>query len=159
MLSRSIVTGTLCAVRYDQPIRTDRSFRDTLRQETGDKIRVLIVDDSEAILNFMSRAINSRQGMEVIGSATNGAQAVAMSEDLRPDVVIMDVEMPTMDGLEATRRIKRAHSAIVVILVSGSADLLAASVSAGADGYIAKPFSADALICRVMGNFGMTDTQ
>ena len=128
------------------------------RQERRPSIRTLIVDDSEAILNFMSRALNLRQGIEVIGSASNGAEAVARSEDLRPDVVVMDVEMPIMDGLEATRCIKRAHPAVVVVLVSGSADLPAASLSAGADGYIAKPCSADSLIHRVMGNFERTYT-
>lgn len=100
----------------------------------------------------MWRALNSSQGIEVIGSACNGAEAVERADEILPDVVVMDVEMPIMDGLEATRRIKRAHPAIAVVLVSGSADLMAASVSAGADGYIAKPFSTDLLICRVMGD-------
>ncbi len=124
-----------------------------LRQETGTKIRALIVDDYEAILDGMSRALNSSQGIEVIGTASNGAEAVARSEDLRPDLVIMDVEMPIMDGMEATRRIKQAHPAMVVVLVSGAADLLDASVSAGADGYVSKLFSTDWLIGRVMDNF------
>ena len=129
-----------------------------LQQARGTKIRVLIVDDDESIVSLMSRTLTSNQGVEVIGSASNGAEAVTMAEDLRPDVVIMDVDMPIMDGLEATRRIKRDHPTIVVVLVSGSADLLAASVSAGADGYIAKPFSVDSLLCRVMDNFERTDT-
>lgn len=107
----------------------------------------------------MLHALNSSKGIEVIGSAHNGAEAVAMAEELGPDVVIMDVEMPIMDGLEATRRIKRAYPSIVVVLVSGSANLLTASVSAGADGYIAKPFSAETLICGVMGDFKRTATQ
>jgi len=129
-----------------------------LERERGTKIRILIVDDSEAILNFMSRALSSNLGIEVIGSVSNGAEAVERADELLPDVVFMDVEMPIMDGLEATRRIKQAHPAMVVVLVSGSVDLLAAVVSAGADGYIAKPFSADSLICRVMGSFERTDT-
>ena len=105
----------------------------------------------------MWRALNSSQGIEVIGSASNGAEAVARSEDLRPDVVIMDVEMPLMDGLEATRRIKGAHPAIVVVLVSGSADFPATSSTAGADGYLAKPFSVESLICTVLDNFERRD--
>ncbi len=157
MLLHRVVTGTQCAVRYDRDIRTDRNTRLKLQQERQTTIRILIVDDSEAILNVMRRALNSSQSIEVIGSASNGVEAVARSEDLRPDVVIMDVEMPIMDGLEATMRIKRAHPAIVVVLVSGSADLLAASVAAGADGYIAKPFSTDSLISRVMGQFERPD--
>ena len=129
-----------------------------MQQERGTTVRILIVDDSQAILTFMSRALNSSQGTEVIGSAVNGAEAVERADELLPDVVIMAVDMPIMDGLEATKRIKRAHPAMVVVLVSGSADSLAAGVSAGADGYIAKPLNADSLICRVMGNSERTDT-
>lgn len=95
--------------------------------------------------------------MVVIGTASNGAEAVERSEALRPDVVIMDVEMPIMDGLEATSHIKRAHPEIVVVLVSGSVDFLAASLSAGADGYITKPFDADSLIPEVLDIFGRKD--
>ena len=120
-------------------------------------MRVLIVDDSEAILKLISHALKSIRGIEVIGSAGNGAEAVARSEDLRPDVVIMDVEMPVMDGLEATRRIKNAHPSIIVVLVSGSNNLLSASVSAGADGYLTKPFSTDSLIRQVKCNFEAKD--
>ena len=135
------------------------TLRLRLQQERRTIIRILIVDDSEAILNVMWRALNSSQGIEVIGSASNGAEAVARSEDLRPDVVIMDVEMPIMGGLEATRAIKRAHPSIVVVLVSGSASLQTTCLSAGADGYIAKPFSAETLISGARRDFSPDSTQ
>ena len=61
----------------------------------------------------MACALNSSQGIEVIGKASNGAEAVERSEDLRPDVVFMGVEKPIMDGLETTRCTKRAHPVIV----------------------------------------------
>ena len=130
-----------------------------MRQYGGTIIRILIADDSEAIVTLMSRSLNSSPGIEVVGSASNGAEAVARSDELVPDLVILDVEMPIMDGLEATRRIKEAHPSIVVILVGGSANLLTASVSAGADGYIAKPFSTDSLICRVIDDFNRSATR
>ncbi len=98
----------------------------------------------------MSRVLISRHAVEVVGSASNGTGAVAKSEELLPEVVSMDVEMPIMGGLEATRLIKANRPAIVVVLVSGSAQLMALSASAGADGYITKPFSADALIGKVL---------
>lgn len=106
----------------------------------------------------MCRVLSSSQGIEVIGSACNGAEAVEKVEETLPDVVVMDVDMPIMDGLEATRRIKRAHPAIVVVLVSGSTNLLNASVSAGADGYLTKPFSPGSLISQVKGDLEITDT-
>ncbi len=158
MLPHRFVMGTQCPVRYDRKGFSDWNIGLTLQPERRTTIRILIVDDSETILNFMSRSLGSYQGIEIIGSARNGAEAVTRSEDLRPDVVIMDVEMPIMGGVEATRRIKQAHPAVVVVLASGSADLPAESVSAGADGYITKPFSADSLIWRVMADFERTDT-
>ena len=129
-----------------------------MQLKKSSNLRALIVDDSDAILKLMSFALRSANGIEVIGSASNGAEAVARTEDLRPDVVIMDVEMPVMNGLEATRRIKRAHPSIIVLLVSGTENLLTDSLSAGADGYISKPFSTKSLIRRVKGNFETNDT-
>ena len=98
----------------------------------------------------MLRTLRSSQYIDVIGTASNGAEAVERVDELLPDVVIMDVEMPIMDGLEATRRIKQAHPSIAVVLVSGSANLLAAGVAAGADGYLSKPFKAESLICQII---------
>ena len=125
----------------------------TVQQERRTSIRAVIVDDCETILDFMSRALNSSQGIEVIASVGNGAEAVETADEMLPDVVVMDVEMPILDGLEATRCIKLAHPEIVVILVSGSADFPAASVAAGADGFLTKPFGADLLVCTVLDVF------
>jgi len=123
-----------------------------LKPLKGTTIRALIVDDSEHVLNLMWRVLKSTQAIEVVGSASNGAEAAAKSKELLPEVVIMDVEMPIMDGLEATRLIKANRPATVVVLVSGSAELMALSAPAGADGYLTKPFSADALIGKVLEN-------
>ena len=121
-----------------------------MQQEKPTTIRVVIVDDCESILNFMSRALNSSQGIEVIASVSNGAMAVETTHEMLPDVVVTDVEMPILDGLEAARRIKRAHPEIGLFLVSGSADLPAASVPAGVDGFLTKPFGVDLLVSKVL---------
>ena len=121
-----------------------------MQEERRTTIRALVVDDSETLRNFMLRTLRSSQYIDVIGTASNGAEAVERVDELLPDVVIMDVEMPIMDGLEATRRIKQAHPSIAVVLVSGSANLLAAGVAAGADGYLSKPFKAESLICQII---------
>ena len=124
-----------------------------MQEERRTTIRALVVDDSETLRNFMLRTLRSSQYIDVIGTASNGAEAVERVDELLPDVVIMDVEMPIMDGLEATRRIKQAHPSIAVVLVSGSANLLAAGVAAGADGYLSKPFKAESLICQIIEKF------
>ena len=70
-------------------------------------IRVLIADDSPAIRDGLSSLIGAQSDFFVVGTAGDGLEAVEMAKDLRPDVVIMDAQMPRMDGIEATREIKR----------------------------------------------------
>jgi len=110
-----------------------------LQQERRTTIRILLVGDSEAILKFVSGALNAGRDVEVVGYASNGAEAVAKSEALNPDVVIMDFEMPIMDRLGTTKHINQANHKIAVALVCGPSDSLVESIFAGADGYIASP--------------------
>lgn len=82
-------------------------------------IRVLIVEDSPVIQDFLKHIFNSDQGIRVVGTAANGAEAVEAVKTLRPSVVTMDINMPVMDGLEATRRIMEIAPTPIVI-VSGN---------------------------------------
>ena len=89
-------------------------------------IRVLIVDDSSFFRRRINEIISSDPGMEVVGSAANGKEAVAMVAELRPDVVTMDVEMPVMDGINAVKNIMSTNPTPIIMfssLTKESADI------------------------------------
>jgi DNA-binding NarL/FixJ family response regulator len=104
------------------------------------RIGVLIVDDHITFAEALRIAIGRERDVNVVGIAATGNAAVAMASDQRPDVVLMDIEMPGMDGIEATRRIKEeSPGSRVIMLTEHVEDLtLARAVEAGASGYLAK---------------------
>jgi two-component system chemotaxis response regulator CheB len=81
-------------------------------------VRVLVVEDSPTWAKMLTLLLESDGEIKVVGHATNGHQAVEMAADLRPDFITMDVVMPDMDGLEATRRIMAVHPTPIVIITS-----------------------------------------
>jgi DNA-binding NarL/FixJ family response regulator len=112
--------------------------------------RVMIVDD-QTLVRSGFRMILTNGGIEVVGEAVDGAQAVTLARRLRPDVVLMDVRMPEMDGLEATRRIL-AHDPSCRILMLTTFDLdkyVYAALSSGASGFLLKDVSAEHLVASV----------
>ena len=101
-------------------------------------IRILIADDSAAMRDALSSLLSDAKGFEVVGFAGDGLEAVERAGELLPDVVLMDAQMPNMDGAEATRHIKRTLPAVGVLSLSVFADCLEASIAAGAEGYMMK---------------------
>lgn len=115
-------------------------------------IRVLLVDD-HAVMRAGFRTILEATGdIVVVGEATNGSEAAAAASALHPDVICMDVQMPVMDGLEATRRITAdpgVDSAVIVVTTFDRDDYLFAALEAGASGFLLKNAGADELIAAV----------
>lgn len=111
-------------------------------------VRVLIVDDQLPFREASCMVVEMTDGFEVVGEAENGEQAVAMAAELRPDLVLMDVQMPGIDGIEATRRIMALDDPPQVLVMSTreSGDHEDPAVAAGAIGFLPKSsFSMDAL--------------
>ncbi len=106
-------------------------------------IRVLVVDDSALIRRFISDAIEAESGVEVVGTAANGRDALDKVDELRPDVVTMDIEMPKMSGLEALPELRRRHPTLPVIMFStltvGGAQATLDALALGASDFVTKP--------------------
>lgn len=105
-----------------------------------DAIRVLLVDDSMVFLKAATRFLNSLAGVDVVGRATSAADGLAQAAELRPDLLLVDMVMPGMSGLELVALIKKdtdAPKAVVVTLLN-SEDYRAGAMLAGADGFVAK---------------------
>jgi DNA-binding NarL/FixJ family response regulator len=109
----------------------------------GDRIRVLVADDHELFRRGLTMVLEAEEGIDVVGQAGDGQHAVAKVGELRPDVVLMDVRMPGLDGIEATRRIRAAFpgTRIIVLTVSDEQDDLLDAIKAGATGYLLKEVS------------------
>lgn len=108
---------------------------------------ILIVDDA-AFMRMMIKDILSKNGFTVIGEAENGIKAVEKYKELNPDLVIMDITMPEMDGIQAVRQIKSINSGAKIIMCSamGQQAMVIESIQAGARDFIVKPFQAERVI-------------
>ncbi len=114
-------------------------------------IRVLIADDQSLIRSGLSMVIGAAPDMEVVGEATDGVEAVDLAASLGPDVVLMDVQMPRRDGIEATRQITTlATGAHVIILTTFDSDNYAfGGIEAGASGFLLKDSTAENILSAI----------
>jgi two-component system, chemotaxis family, chemotaxis protein CheY len=106
--------------------------------------RVLIVDDA-AFMRMMLKDILTKNGLEVVGEAVNGADAIEKFQELNPDVVTMDITMPEMDGITAVKQIRALNPQASIIMCSamGQQPMVLEAIQAGAKDFVVKPFQAD----------------
>jgi len=116
-------------------------------------IRVLLADDHALFRRGVANLLAAEDGFDVVGEAVDGHQALEMARELMPDVVLMDISMPGMDGLEATRRIKAEipYVRIVILTASDGERSLFEAVKSGAQGYILKKIEPQALYGTLRG--------
>jgi pilus assembly protein CpaE len=117
----------------------------------SDQIRVLIVDDIPETRDHLARLLGFEKDIEVVGSAASGAEALEIAAGLLPDVILMDINMPDMDGIATTELImsRVPNAAVVMMSVQGEADYLRRSMLAGAREFLVKPFSSDELTASI----------
>ena len=113
-----------------------------------ERIRVLIVDDHLMVRRGMANLLCAAQDVELVGEAATGAQAVRVSAAVRPDVILMDLKLPELDGIAATRAIRQANPDVQVIAITSSHEdeLLSAALRAGAIGYLLKDVGVAGLV-------------
>ena len=117
----------------------------------SDQIRVLIVDDIAETRDHLTKLLGFESDMTVVGAASSGREAIELAHSLMPDVVLMDINMPEMDGIAATEVLSAQvpTAAVVMMSVQGEADYLRRSMLAGAREFLVKPFSSDELSASI----------
>jgi pilus assembly protein CpaE len=121
----------------------------------AEQIRVLIVDDIPETRDHLSKLLGFEGDIDVVGAAASGAEALRLAASLKPDVVLMDINMPDMDGIATTEQLSRDNptTSIIMMSVQGEADYLRRSMLAGAREFLVKPFSSDELTASIRGVF------
>jgi len=111
-------------------------------------VRTLVVDDSAFMRNILKKILSSTNKYVVVGEASNGKEAIEKAKELKPDLITMDIVMPELDGIEATRRIKKEFPDIKIVMCTSvdQEKKMIEAIEAGADGYIVKPFQAPKIL-------------
>ena len=129
--------GTFAARGSDVDNRPSRNnARDTEQQP----VRVLVVDDHHLVVEGLRAVLSTDSTIEVVGEAHTGREAVGFAELLRPDIILMDIRMPDMDGISATRQVKQIvpSTSVIMLTMYENPDYLFEAVKAGASGYVLK---------------------
>ena len=110
------------------------------QNHNASKVHVLLVDDYEPFRQFVSSVLGSIPDLEIIGEASDGLDAVQKAEELKPDLILLDIGLPKLSGIEAAHRISRLVPAAKILFVSqeNDKDVVAAALSNGAKGYVLK---------------------
>ncbi len=117
------------------------------------QVRVLLADDHSLFREGLAGIIAAQADMQVVGQANDGLEAFVMAQELKPDLILMDVQMPTMDGLEATQKIKQVlpETIIVMLTIRSDDDMLFEALKNGAQGYLLKDIQSQYMLEMLRG--------
>ncbi len=135
------------------PVHRDIGGWQNDRVSAAEPIRIVVADDHPVVRGGLVALLRSIPGLDVVGEATDGATAVEAAETHRPDVVLMDVRMPGMDGIEATRRIRERtpRSRVLILTMHDDDATVFTAMKAGAQGYLLKEAEQDHIVRAVHG--------
>jgi two-component system nitrate/nitrite response regulator NarL len=116
-----------------------------------DSIRVLIVDDEPLFVEMVQAMLGGEEGLEIVGTAADGQEGVQLAAELEPDVVVMDISMPVMNGIDATREIRVRHPDASILILTGGSNVTEIDKArmAGAAGYLTKDRIAGELVNEI----------
>ncbi|MDO4916876.1 MAG: response regulator transcription factor [Rothia sp. (in: high G+C Gram-positive bacteria)] len=116
-----------------------------------DSLKILVVDDQTLMRQAMASFVNFESDMTVVGQATNGSEAINMASELKPDVILMDLQMPILNGIDATEKITSIlpHTKILAVTTFHSEDYVIPALKAGASGYVVKDSEPEDIISAV----------
>ena len=114
-------------------------------------VRILVVDDYEPFRRFIRSALRKGPELQIVGEASDGLEAVHKAEELEPDLIVLDIGLPTLNGIEAARRIRKLSPQSKIIFVSqeSSADVVQEALSLGVLGYVVKTHAGSELVAAV----------
>ncbi len=118
---------------------------------TAEMIKILIADDQMMIREGLRTILDLEEDMEVVGAANNGVEVCKLADALRPDLVMMDIQMPQMDGIAALKRIKQSHpdTSILILTTFLEDQYIIDGLASGADGYILKDMNTDKMLAAI----------
>jgi DNA-binding NarL/FixJ family response regulator len=114
-------------------------------------IRILVVDDYEPFRRFVCSTLRKRPTLQIVGEAADGLEAVQNAEELKPDLILLDIGLPTLNGIEVARRISTVapESKVIFVTQESSPDMMQATLNLGAWGYVLKAKAASDLLTAV----------